>query len=400
MVADTVNAFIETFDPPLGDRDAGPLSGLTFAAKDNFDVAGKATGYGNPTWRSQATPARRNASAIQRLIDAGAKLVGKTHLDDLAYSLLGMNVHYGTPVNSAAPDRVPGGSSSGSASAVAAGLVDFALGSDTGGSVRAPASFCGLYGLRPSHGGQRPAEPASGGLPEEGLLPLAGSFDTAGYFARDPDIMDRIGAALGLQPADVGDARLWAPQALWETAEDATAEALRPMLSNLEDQFGPAGGDPLPVAEPDAWFQTFRICQAYEIWQTMGPWITSRKPAFGPGVKERFDFASQVSPDAFEAARARRALMRDALGDVMGDDRIVVIPTAPSPAPLLASSNEALDAFRNRALTLLCIAGNAGLPQLSVPGATVEGAPVGLSLIGPRGSERRLIAIARLLAAG
>src|SRR3989442_12875541 len=129
----------------------GPLVGLTFAVKASYDVAGQRTGFGSPDWLRTHDPAGCTAPVVQRLLDAGAHLVGKTHTDELTWSLTGENAHYGAPVNVNAPGRIPGGSSSGSAAAVAGGLVDFALGSDTGGSVRAPSSFCGIYGIRPTH---------------------------------------------------------------------------------------------------------------------------------------------------------------------------------------------------------------------------------------------------------
>lgn len=169
-MSDPLNAFVpgsQVFIPGVAE---GPLAGLRFAAKDIFDIAGHVTGGGNPDWARTHGSATAHAPVVQKLLDAGATLIGKTITDELTRGILGVNAHYGTPVNPAAPDRVPGGSSSGSASAVAGGLVDFALGSDTGGSVRIPSSFCGLYGLRPTHNR----------IPLEGILEQSASFDTIG----------------------------------------------------------------------------------------------------------------------------------------------------------------------------------------------------------------------------
>ena len=140
-MAGPLNAFVPDSTAHLPGADHGPLAGLTFAAKDIFDIAGHVTGCGNPHWRATHGPAESNAWVVQRLVDAGAAMVGKTITDELTRGIFGENMHYGTPVNPNAPGRVPGGSSSGSASAVAGQLVDFALGSDTGGSVRVPSSF-------------------------------------------------------------------------------------------------------------------------------------------------------------------------------------------------------------------------------------------------------------------
>ncbi|HWI12737.1 MAG TPA: amidase family protein, partial [Burkholderiales bacterium] len=176
---DRINAFCRHTHVELPGASSGPLAGLTFAAKDIYDVIGHRTGFGSPDWLRTHEPAASTAPVVQQLLDAGATMVGKTQTDELTYSLNGENAHYGTPVNVNAPGRIPGGSSSGSAAAVAAGLVDFALGSDTGGSVRAPASFCGIYGIRPTHGR----------VSLRGACPLAATFDTAGWFAREASLL-------------------------------------------------------------------------------------------------------------------------------------------------------------------------------------------------------------------
>src|SRR5437667_7917712 len=160
----------------------GPLTGLTFAAKDLFDVAGHPTGGGNPDWARQHPVPTRHAWAVQRLLDAGATLIGKTITDEVSLGIVGEHAFYGTPINSRAPRRVPGGSSSGSAAAVAAGLCDTALGTDTGAAVRVPASFCGIYWIRPTHGR----------LPLDGMLPQAPSSDTTGWFARAAETFARV----------------------------------------------------------------------------------------------------------------------------------------------------------------------------------------------------------------
>uniref|UniRef100_A0A7N0V6F9 Amidase domain-containing protein n=1 Tax=Kalanchoe fedtschenkoi TaxID=63787 RepID=A0A7N0V6F9_KALFE len=187
-------AFMEKFilQPTSPSSSQPPLDTLTFAVKDIFDVQGLVTGFGNPDWARTHQPATSTAPAVAAMLGAGATCVGKTVMDEMAYSINGENKHYGTPVNPCAPDRVPGGSSSGSAVAVAAKLADFSLGTDTGGSVRVPASYCGIFGFRPSHGV----------ITTDGVIPMAQSFDTVGWFARDPVILSRVGHVL-LQEPDV-----------------------------------------------------------------------------------------------------------------------------------------------------------------------------------------------------
>ena len=211
-------------------RPGGPLSGLTFAAKDLFDVAGHPTGGGNPDWaRSNPVPTR-HAWAVQQLLDAGATLIGKTITDEVSLGIVGENAFYGTPVNRRAPGRVPGGSSSGSAAAVAAGFCDTALGTDTGGSVRVPASFCGLYGIRPTHGR----------IDVSGMMPQAPSSDTTGWLARDTDDVcasverharrgDPVGAA------EPSDPCRWTPL---PSPIRRSATALQPMLERLRGLIG------------------------------------------------------------------------------------------------------------------------------------------------------------------
>ena len=219
LINDIFNAFCKDTDAYLEGAANGPLAGLTFAAKDIFDVSGHVTGGGNPDWKATHDAAGKTAWVVQVLVNAGATMVGKTITDELTRGIFGENVHYGTPINPRAPGRVPGGSSSGSASAVAGELVDFALGSDTGGSVRVPASFCGLYGLRPT----------PGRIPLDGILIQAPSYDTIGWFARDAEVFARVGEVL-LQrenpPSGEGRPnRIVVAQDAFEVADQAVTDA-------------------------------------------------------------------------------------------------------------------------------------------------------------------------------
>ncbi|MBE3639517.1 amidase [Mangrovicoccus algicola] len=372
-----IDPFVTTFPEtafPVGD---GPLSGLRLAVKDNLSVAGHVPGSGHPGWAAAQPAATRTAPVAATLMAAGARLVGTTHMDELAYSLMGENAHYGTPLNPAAPDRVPGGSSSGSASAVAQDLADIALGTDTGGSVRLPASFCGLWGWRPTHGL----------LPDAGMQPLAASYDVPGLFARDAETL--IAAARVLAPAaEIPVPRYLAPRELWAEVPGATAAALRPHLPEA---------DPAPIfsAEEVARLQpVFRVAQGADVAEVFGDWIRATDPQFGPGVRDRFDGALALSPEEIAAARAARDAIRAQVRAALGSDGILVIPTAPGAAPLLNTSGAEMDRYRNAAIRLLSVAGHAGLPQVTMPVAQIEGAPLGLSLVGPAGSDLALIALA------
>lgn len=363
----------------------GPLSGKTFVVKENIDAEGRLSTNGHPLWAKTHAPARANAAAVERLLNSGARLLGKAQMDEMAYSLLGANPHYGTPVNPAAPDRHPGGSSSGSAVAAAAGLVDFALGTDTAGSCRAPAAFCGVFGFRASHGA----------IPMTGVLPLAPSFDVIGWFARDIDTMQAVGDVL--LPPDADNRPVDSIVLLADGFDDLEAEvaaAIAPARVRLKHQrWREARLGEAFLAQA---LTHFRNLQAAEAWTSVGDWITAHKPTFGAGVAQRFDIARQVTPEQKQAAQNFRAVMCERLDALLDQTGAIVLPTTPFRAPPLDDSEEQLDAKRYRMMRLFILASYAGLPQISLPLAA-PGAPVGLSLMGRRGSDRSLLAFAKTL---
>ena len=368
---------------------SGPLSGLTFAVKDLFDVAGETTGFGNPDWASTHPMATGTAPPISALLEAGGRLVGKTKTVELAYGLTGENIWYGTPLNPAAPDRFPGGSSCGSAAATAAGLVDFALGSDTGGSVRIPASYCGLFGIRPTHGA----------ISLAGACPLAPSLDTLGWFARDAamlarvgDILLPIGLPIGLPAGGEAVGPLLVVAEAWDNARAETASALWPAVRALEDVFGPAIQiHPLPEGL-GAIYGHFRAVQAEEAWTALGPWVARHAPAFGPGVAERFAAAKALDPALAAAGRAFRRAFQARIRALLAGGAVLVYPTSPGPAPFLGAELAEQDEIRVATMGVTAIAGFCGLPELTLPVGTVDGAPAGLSLVAGPGRDRALLA--------
>ena len=318
-------------------------------------------------------------------------MVGKVLTDELTYSLNGQNAHYGTPVNPAAPGRIPGGSSSGSASAVAGGLVDFALGTDCGGSVRLPASYCGILGIRPSHGR----------VSLEGVAPFTWSFDVAGWFARDPDVFAAVGSVL-LDDREVlpPPRRLLFPTDAFGVVDKEVADALAPVAKLATEIVGRRED---VTVSPDGlmgWFETFRTIQAWEIWSNHRHWIEECKPEFGPGIRERVEWASRVTDGQVEAARTRRdAIVRHVRG-LFAEGDVLCLPTSPRVAPLVDTpQGELEDRIRAQAMMLLCIAGLAGLPQVSMPLATLEGLPLGFSLVGPWGADSQLLELSRRMMA-
>jgi amidase len=387
-IDDSIGAFVPHGRFRIDGATDGPLSGLRFAAKDLFDIAGRTTGAGNPDWLRTHAPATTTSPVVDTLLGAGATLIGKTLTDELAYSIHGDNHHYGTPRNSAAPDRVPGGSSSGSAAAVAAGLCDFALGTDTGGSTRVPASYCGIWGLRTTHGL----------LSCDAMAPLSPLFDTVTWLASQPDVFERVGTALlpdttlrfkrALQPADV----LAQADEIFHAPVMRFHQALRDLLGSGDDAALTSG------EELEQWRQTYITASAHDAWQTHRDWIERERPQFGPAVQGRWDMARATGDDAASAARQRQAVVRERVRSWLGTDGVAVIPSAASLAPLREASPQEIDQIRARTFRITSIAGLCGLPQVSIPLTSADGVPIGVSLLGPAGSDLALIRLAVNLA--
>jgi amidase len=382
---DTVGAFCRHTHAQAKGAASGPLAGLTFGAKDIYDVAGHKTGFGSPDWLATHEPAARTAVAVQRLLDAGASLVGKTHTDEMTYSLNGENAHYGTPVNVNAPGRIPGGSSSGSAAAVAAGLVDFALGSDTGGSVRAPASFCGIFGLRPTHGR----------IPLDGVCPLATSFDTVGWFTRDAALLERVGRVLLQDATPAPPSRIYIADDAFALAGPEITAALAAPLEQVAATLGALQPVMVSAEGLRQWFECFRLLQGAEVWAQHKNWVERVKPQFGPGVRERFEWAATIRAEDVAPMKELRQAITGRMAALLADNAVLALPTVPGIAPLCNSAGPGLDEFRGRAMSLLCIAGLARLPQVNLPLATLDGCPLGLSLIAASGNDAMLLALAR-----
>lgn len=386
MVRDELGAFVAHCDTVLEGAAEGLLAGLSFAVKDIIDVAGCRTGCGNPDWLRTHGPASESAPVVRRLVAAGATMAGKTVTEEMAYSLIGENAHYGTPVNVNAPGRVAGGSSSGSAAAVAAAEAHFALGSDTGGSVRIPASFCGIYGLRPTHDR----------IPLEGIMPLAPSYDTIGWFARDPAVMSGVAQVLfddWREPEIL--TRLYVPEDAWAAADEAVQTALHPALDRLAELVGPPSSC---LAWEDGLaplFDAYVTLQGREAWESHGAWVSEANPRFGQGIAERFETIARIADEDVAHWKRFRARFTERLDAMLGEGAVMALPTAPTIAPYRKSGEDELAGLRRRILTMTGIASHSGLPQISIPVAAVDGCPVGFSVIGRRGGDEVLLDLAR-----
>jgi amidase len=317
-------------------------------------------------------------------------LIGKTVTDEVSLGILGENPFDGTPLNPKAPDRVPGGSSSGSASAVAQGLCDAALGTDSGGSVRVPASFCGLYGIRPTHGR----------LDVTGMMPQAPGSDTTGWFTRDADTFARVAEVLLGEPIPAGEpARLVVAVDAFGLADPETAAALQPMVRRLSQLVSEVREDLLAPPGLSVWSRAQRTLQIHEAWLTFREWLDRDNPRLQFSVARGLALAATAPETERHWAALMRAEARARLAWLLRPGTVVCLPTTPFPAPPKGLSLSALDPLRARISCLTAHGGLTGVPQVSLPGATVGGLPVGLSIVAARGSDAALVAVARAMEA-
>jgi amidase len=371
---------------PIAGAPSGPLFDLSFAVKDLIDTQGSVTGAGNPDWRRTHAPAQAHAPVVQKLLDAGAGLVGRTITDELAFSLEGENHFEGTPVNPRCPDRLPGGSSSGSAVSVAAGIVDFALGTDTGGSVRVPAAFCGIFGIRPTHGA----------ISLEGVVPFAPSLDTIGWFSRDAATLSRVASVLLPPAASQNVDGIMVAADGFALADSEVADAVNGLLRRLPFLVREVPASPVPMSEIARCYQ---IIQAADVVAVHGAWLRQTHPTFGPKIGPRFASVFDWSlPDIQAAALLRDRLRAHLMGLFAGKPgTVLIVPSAPCVALSHGAPDETINAFYQRALAIGGLASLAGMPQVNVPILLPGQLPIGLGIIAPPGADHMLLGLASLI---
>ena len=382
-----------TWNDSSSDDSLLPLSGLRLAVKDLFHMAELPTSAGNPTWLATHPIPTKTSSSVVALLNNGAIFSGKTITDELAYSLNGQNIHYGTPSNPVTPNRLPGGSSSGSAVAVSADFADIGLGTDTGGSIRVPASYNGLFGLRPTHGV----------IPSDNMVALAPSFDTVGWLTRDLDTLAKTASVLlKNKPPKEFNNILIAKNLIDQVAH---VDELKKQLQTWREK-GRFSSESSIVIDTKVWktSETFRTLQGAEIWYEHGKWIKSLEDldgvdasaVFAPDIQSRFEWCQTISSADVAAAKQQRQRFTDWLEHEI-EDAVLIIPTTPGLAPLFDAADDELAAYRNQLMDITAIAGLAGLPQLHLPVCTLHGAPCGLSLVSSKGTDLALIEFAKTL---
>lgn len=384
------NGIIQQLEMPGAQE--GPLAGLKFLAKDLFDVKGEVTGIGNPTYAKTHPAAKANAAVIDKLLNAGATLVGKTCTDEFAFSVDGINIHFGTPNNPQYPDRIPGGSSSGSGSAVAACLADFALGTDTGGSIRVPASYCGCFGFRPSHGR----------VSLEGVAPLAPLLDTVGWITKSASLLETCGVVLlDEKPAQHLPKKLFIAKDMFSEVAKELRPSLEKAVEKLAEEFIAVEDIELKRFGCGSLAALYKVFQAKQAWEIYGAWLRENNPSMCPSIKERFEFTSTVTENDWAAAKQSRDKVVNDMEQLLTSDAVLCMPTTANLPPLVNASDEVLLKNRIQNMNHTALAPLSRLPEVCVPISVTEKTTTGLSLLASHGNDMMLLKVCReLLSAG
>ena len=358
----------------------GLLSNLNFVLKDMCDVKNLKTSCGNPDFFKKCDFANDYAPFLKDLLNEGPVLKGITVCDEFFYSLIGENGHYGTPTNLNAPSCVPGGSSSGSAAALTTDLYDFSIGSDTGGSVRIPASFCGLIGMRPTHNR----------INTKGVYPMAPSFDTVGWFANDKEIFQKVGNVLlkNIERSNVNFKQYVVAEDLLELCD---AEVQSNFNNYINVNIPNINKTRLSTNTKAIIADNFRILQGAEVKENIIPWIENNKPNISPEIRSRIDMASKITDIEVNRALIFRKTLIDEIKKSLPEGTIAVFPTSPFSAPKSGQDDESLGSFRKRLMELTSIAGMTSRPQITIPRLKDKSGPVGISLLGWKYSDEILL---------
>ncbi|KAJ6888282.1 outer envelope protein 64 [Populus alba x Populus x berolinensis] len=385
-----------------------PLTALTFAVSDLFEIEGYVSGFGHPEWAKTHQAASRTSLVVSTLVDGGATCVGKTVIDELAYSIHGENKHYGTPINPAVPARVPGGSCSGAAVAVAANLVDFSLGVDTVGGVRVPAGFCGVIGFRPSYGA----------ISKTGVLPVSASLDAVGWFAKDPNILRRVGHVL-LQPAFGGQRsprQIIMADDCFQLLKIPVDRVAQVVVNSTEKHFGrqvlkheildvylnskvpslkefhnkKTNGE-VKTSSIRLLAHVMQLLHRYEFRSNHEEWISTEKPILEPDFSAQMNEIMKISEAEIELCKSIREEMRLAINSLLKDNGILVVPTMAYLPPKLDGKEILSEEYQSSSFSLLSIASLSGCCQVTVPLGYYDKCPISVSLIARHGNDHFLL---------
>jgi aspartyl-tRNA(Asn)/glutamyl-tRNA(Gln) amidotransferase subunit A len=373
-------------------RALGPLDGRLVSIKDLFDVAGETTTAGSVVRRG-AAPATQDAIVVRRLRAAGAVIVGKTNMTEFAFSGVGVNPHYGTPGNARDVTRIPGGSSSGAGASAGRGLVEFAIGSDTGGSVRIPSALNGLVGFKPTQAR----------VSREGAYPLSYTLDTVGplcHSVADAAAADAVLAgqdAMTLELRTTRSLRVGVPRGLLFTqAQDEVLAAFEKALDVLSE----SGAEIRDEALDDLLGEPFRLQERGTMIAAEAAWIhqatvATQADAYDPIVLSRIRKGQTIGAASYVGMQQARAALLPQLDARLVDLDVLVLPTVPVLAPRIADveTEEAFMKLNGLLLRNPSVFNFYDLPALSLPLPVAGGLPVGLMVVGRRGRDRELLAV-------
>ena len=367
-----INPIIESYN--------GNLKNLKFVLKDMCDVKNIKTSCGNPDFYKACEPAKKHAEFLSNILSEGAILEGITICDEFFYSVIGENSHYGTPKNLNAPNCVPGGSSSGSAAALTTDLFDFSIGSDTGGSVRVPASFCGLLGIRPTHGR----------IKSNGVYPMAPSFDTIGWFSNNIKTFQKIGEVLlnKNENENITFNQFVIAEDLLELVDTDIKNQFNSYYKKLHPNIKHIRLSKFSKSEIA---DNFRILQAGEIKEHVIPWIEKNKPKISLEINSRIEMASEILPLEIDAAKTFRQEIISEINNSLPEGDIAIFPTTPFSAPKCGQSDQDLGSDRKKIMEMTSIAGMTSRPQISIPKFKGKTGPVGISILGWQNSDEILL---------
>lgn len=379
---DPLQSFVRDNHIALKGINSGALNGLTFSAKDVFKIKGSTIGNGHPDFLRYHEPDEFTSPIITNLLENGADLVGKTVCDELCFSISGENWNYGNPINPYDIRRYTGGSSSGSCASVAGGLVDFSIGSDCLGSVRVPASYNGLIGLRPTYGR----------VDNEGEAEYCESMDVLGFVAKKIDVFEKIAKIiLKEDQTKTTFTKLLIPDDIFDMVDKDVSDILLPIIEKFGDKLENIEHITLAGKELDDWVKIFQTVQGYEVWDSYSGFINKYQPKLSPGPKQRLEFAAGITMEQYIENKKKMDVIREKITKLLQEGSLLAIPTASSIAPLKTSPQEEINYYRAQSSKLLCISPLSGVPSLQLPVAYQQKVPLGISLISAHGTDRALV---------
>ena len=363
---------------------SGNLNKYSFSAKDLFDLRGHIKSNGHKGSLTKFEPCNDTSPLISSLLNEGAKLIGLTNCDEFFYSLTGVESSFQQPQNWINEVLVPGGSSSGAAASVGFDLVDFALGSDTGGSIRVPASFCSLFGIRPTHGR----------VSTNGMTALAPSLDTLGWLTKKPELLSKVGKILLRNYKKESDKinKVFLLDNLFKLSTEEISLNIKIWSKKLENDFD-LDITSLSTIDFQRTIMDFQIIQGWEAKNGIVKFIKKNNLKLRKNIQERINFADSITESEYKKANKNRYEFKQRINSILEDGCVAIFPTTPMPALNKGKINQELSIFRKKIHNFTCVSGLTGRPQISLPINLKHPQPFGVSILGGLNKDEQLISM-------